>query len=201
MNYKKHYNALIERARTRNLDCYTERHHVIPRCMGGSDEKDNLVRLTPEEHYLAHLLLVKIYPLENKLVLAARYMTVDKDNKRSNNKMYGWLRRKFIEIPRPCAEETKEKISRVKKSKKMKHTEESKEKMRQASLSQKTTDEKRRKCSIAGKKAKGILKTEEHKKSLSLAALSRPRVTCEHCGKNVTKNMYARWHGEKCTRR
>ena len=37
MDYKKHYNALIERARGRELDAYVEWHHVIPKCMGGKD--------------------------------------------------------------------------------------------------------------------------------------------------------------------
>lgn len=35
-------------------EIYTEVHHIIPKCLGGSDEYDNLVRLTSEEHYLAH---------------------------------------------------------------------------------------------------------------------------------------------------
>ena len=70
MDYTKHYNLLIERAKNRLLECYTERHHIVPRCMGGSDDLDNLVDLTPEEHYVAHQLLVKMHPGEHKLVYA-----------------------------------------------------------------------------------------------------------------------------------
>ena len=39
MNYTKIYNDLIERAKTRKLDGYKEVHHIIPRCMGGGNEK------------------------------------------------------------------------------------------------------------------------------------------------------------------
>ena len=49
MDYQKHYDLLCERAKTRELNCYTESHHVIPRCMGGTNDPDNLVDLTPEE--------------------------------------------------------------------------------------------------------------------------------------------------------
>ncbi len=97
MNYSKHYNKLIERAKNRLLECYTERHHIVPKCMGGSDDADNLVRLTPEEHYVAHQLLVKMYPENYKLLYAARAMTMlDIHQKRSRNKEYSWLRKKFV---------------------------------------------------------------------------------------------------------
>ena len=40
MNYQKIYDSLIERARQRELkNVYFEKHHVIPKCMGGSNIK------------------------------------------------------------------------------------------------------------------------------------------------------------------
>lgn len=91
MNYKKIYESLIQKAKNRitNGQTYYERHHIIPKCMNGTDNKDNLVHLLPEEHYIAHLLLVKIYPKNNKLVYAANMMA------NRNNKSYGWIKRKF----------------------------------------------------------------------------------------------------------
>lgn len=94
MNYQKHYTALIERARIRNIAGYTENHHVIPKCLGGNDCESNFALLTAEEHYTAHLLLVKIYPHEPKLIFAALMMTVSNGiHGRSKNKAYGWVRR------------------------------------------------------------------------------------------------------------
>jgi hypothetical protein len=60
MNYHALYDRIIDRARTRTLDEYTEQHHVIPRSFGGSNSKDNLVRLTPREHFICHFLLCKM---------------------------------------------------------------------------------------------------------------------------------------------
>lgn len=96
MDYKKHYSLLIERAKNRSINSYYERHHVIPRCLGGTDDPNNLVNLYPEEHFVAHQLLVKIYPNNFKLVNAAAMMCVGtKTQSRSNNKMYSWLRKKL----------------------------------------------------------------------------------------------------------
>jgi len=90
MDYKNHYNKLINRARTRVLTGYYESHHIIPRCFSGTNDATNLVNLTPEEHYLAHLLLVRIHNFNHKLVSAAMMMCAG----RKSNKVYGWLRRR-----------------------------------------------------------------------------------------------------------
>ncbi len=97
MNYTKHYNALIAKAKTRVLFAYTEKHHIIPRCLGGNNSKDNLVSLTPEEHYVAHQLLVKMYPNNTSLVYALNMMTVSSDKCIRNNKKYGWIKRRHQE--------------------------------------------------------------------------------------------------------
>jgi hypothetical protein len=70
MNYAKIYESLIERSRTENRK-YTifsgyEKHHIIPKSLGGSNKNDNLAILTPREHCIAHMLLVKMYTGESK---------------------------------------------------------------------------------------------------------------------------------------
>lgn len=94
MNYLAHYDKLIERARNRVLEGYIERHHVIPKCMGGSDDADNIVRLTAREHFVAHQLLVKIYPNIGGLISAVRYLTSTRKGNPVKSRMYEWLRKK-----------------------------------------------------------------------------------------------------------
>jgi hypothetical protein len=96
MNYKDHYDRLIAKPRRKAGLGYTETHHIVPRCMGGSEEADNKVELTPEEHFLAHLLLVKMYPTEKWLAVSAMLM----GHRTGSNKVYGWLRRRHAETMR-----------------------------------------------------------------------------------------------------
>lgn len=99
MNYKLHYDKLVNRGKNRILpaDVHTESHHIIPKCMNGSNDIFNLVDLTPEEHFLAHQLLVKIFPGVTDLICAAHLMCYDQTGKRLNNKLFGWIKRRLAE--------------------------------------------------------------------------------------------------------
>lgn len=80
MNYKKIYDQLVEKCKVRGLDKsalegYFEKHHVVPRCMGGSDEPENFVLFTGREHFIAHMLLMRAYPESTSLMRAAFMMS------------------------------------------------------------------------------------------------------------------------------
>lgn len=63
MNYQKIYNNLIATRKNRGLlEGYTEKHHILPKSLGGDKtDSNNLIVLTAREHFLAHFLLAKIY--------------------------------------------------------------------------------------------------------------------------------------------
>lgn len=69
MDYKRIYESIIQKARNEDRKkgngIYYESHHIIPKCLGGSDKKDNRVLLTAKEHFVCHKLLTKIYPDSN----------------------------------------------------------------------------------------------------------------------------------------
>jgi hypothetical protein len=103
MNYQKHYDILIDRSKIRQfgknrkqleseIGCI-ERHHIIPKCLSGTNKKENLVFLTPEEHYVAHQLLCRIFPQCYGLAIAVFRMTHNGKNLYRNNKLYGWIRK------------------------------------------------------------------------------------------------------------
>lgn len=92
MDYAKIYRELVSSSNGVE-ETYFEEHHIIPKCMGGSNDPDNLCYLTPEAHFVAHQLLAKIH--RNKsLVHAANMM----GNTRITNKSYGWLRKAHAEF-------------------------------------------------------------------------------------------------------
>ena len=65
MNYFKHYQLLCSTRKTMNRQKgdsqYYEKHHILPKSLGGDNNNANLVLLTSKEHYLAHLLLYNHY--------------------------------------------------------------------------------------------------------------------------------------------
>src|SRR5210317_2591252 len=99
--YKKWYDSIIDRAKNRVLSCYVERHHIIPKSCGGSNDKDNLVPLTAREHYIVHMLLpfcvIKKYKL--KMIRGFMYMNVKPKNSKRfykiNSRMYEKFRIEF----------------------------------------------------------------------------------------------------------
>ena len=61
VNYNLIYHHIIARGLSREYcEIPTENHHVIPRSEGGSNKKSNKVALTPKEHHIAHLCLIKL---------------------------------------------------------------------------------------------------------------------------------------------
>ena len=63
MNYEKLYENLIaNRRKLGTPEGYTEKHHIIPRSFGGTDDPVNLIALTAREHFMAHRFLARIHP-------------------------------------------------------------------------------------------------------------------------------------------
>ena len=54
---------------------YHERHHILPKCLGGTDDNNNLIDLFAREHFIAHKLLAEENPDNKQLVLAWHMMT------------------------------------------------------------------------------------------------------------------------------
>ena len=89
MNYSKIYNDLIEKGKSNvftDTDYY-ETHHIIPKGLGGTDDKDNLVNLTYRQHFVAHWLLFRIYP-DNKQIAAAFHISAFGTNCRNTRKKH-----------------------------------------------------------------------------------------------------------------
>jgi hypothetical protein len=81
--YNTWYTAITSKAKNRQLNGYSESHHIIPKSLGGTDILDNLVNLTAREHFICHWLLTKIYPSGEsnwKMLNALRMMRAENSN-------------------------------------------------------------------------------------------------------------------------
>jgi len=87
MNYSTTYEKLIASAKANPPVGYCEVHHIVPRCIGGGNEQDNLVSLSARQHFVAHQILAKIHG--GKLIAPAYMMS--KNGKHSSHD-YEWLR-------------------------------------------------------------------------------------------------------------
>ena len=79
-NYKFKYYSFIEQRLHRPLvkEQGYEIHHIIPKCLNGTNKKSNLVKLTYREHYIAHRMLVKMYEGRDKCKMAFALKSLSK---------------------------------------------------------------------------------------------------------------------------
>lgn len=98
MNYLKVYCALIRKAESRkNLNVYTESHHVFPKSIFGKNNR--IAKLTAREHFLAHLLLEKAlrkrYGSKNRKTRSALHAVIYMGQKYKNSRLYAAARERF----------------------------------------------------------------------------------------------------------
>ena len=199
--YSDWYNAIIARARVdiNRTSGKFEKHHVIPKSLGGSNEPDNLVKLTPREHFICHLLLTKMTHGNHlfKMVSALNLM-INNTNKRLGrthvtNRKYN-ASRFYAAVT--FSDEHKRKLSEAaKKRAPRKETAEANEKRRQFMCEYKKTPEHRAKQAASqtgqirgswgshsqetkdkiSQLHKGKPKSEEHRKKIGQNQLGKKR--------------------------
>jgi hypothetical protein len=171
--YNTWYNNITENARTRFLDGYKERHHIIPRSLGGADDKENLVDLTAREHFICHWLLTKMHTGESraKMIYALNGMKrngqhTQRYETKITSRVYENLKKEFSLVHSAAMK------GRLAHNKGVPATEEQKEKNRKSALGKKMSPE-----SIAKgvAKRKGQKRTKEQKENISKSLKGKPK--------------------------
>lgn len=220
MNYQRIYSQLIEDAKNNpKPNTYKEKHHIIPKCQGGSDEQDNLILLTARQHFLAHWLLYKIH---GGYKLACAWFSVCRVGKGQEERH---INSRYFELAKHIHSLEKSKNSQGQNNNfwGKTHTEETKEILRKKCgrpLSQERKDD-------ASKRFKGVSKSEEHKKKIGRVGLiclvnihtnecirvpktdlrygsddwvfhrkihKEQKITCSYCGLKMNQGNINRWH-------
>jgi hypothetical protein len=118
--YTKWYYNIVDLAKSRSKlsDSYYEKHHIIPKSLGGTNDVKNLVLLTAREHFICHLLLTKMVTGDARRTMAyacARMIHGNKYQQRYkiNSSRYQQLRirlNKYL-VGRTFSNETRKKMS------------------------------------------------------------------------------------------
>lgn len=222
--YKTWYDSIIEKSKNRTLEEYSEVHHIIPRSMGGSDDADNLARLTGREHFICHWLLIKLTTGSDRrsMINALQMMRAESTyQKRYANKItarvYATYRAEYAKIKSNmmtgdsnCSRRpgVGEKIRQAKLGvKRAAFSDEWIEKMAEkkrgssnprfgVEVTQSTRDKIREKATGRKQSPETVAK-----KAAAIRGLHREKILCPHCGKSVAVNGYPRWHGPNCRSR
>lgn len=116
MDYQKLHDQIIKRGKTRIICSPCERHHIVPKCMGGTNNLENIVKLTSREHFIIHKILCKLYPDVVGLKIAWKLLSDLNNHNRRNSRFYANIRTTMIEISK--SPERRRKISESLKGKK-----------------------------------------------------------------------------------
>jgi hypothetical protein len=168
--YTNWYYSIIKTAHDRPVTGYTERHHIIPKSLGGDNSEKNLVRLTAREHFVCHHLLTKM-TLGNERVkmLHALGKFIQNNHLQQRN-----ITARCYEISRKAIIEARTGTKRPGVG-------------------------GVRKGNIPWNKGMtGITHSVESNKSRSETFKNKPITSCPHCGKQGNGNVMFRYHFTNC---
>jgi hypothetical protein len=173
--YKTWYNSIIENAKNRVVDGYVEKHHILPKSLGGEDNKENLVALTAREHFICHWLLVKMYTGEarSKMIYALNGMKrnghcTKRYETKITSRVYENLKKEFS-IVHSATMKGRDSWNKGHKEDRPDVL----EKVKQAALNRKPQSKESRE--LQASKTRGQKRNDEQKAKISLALKGKPK--------------------------
>ena len=214
--YTRWYYNIIQRAQTRTISGYTERHHIIPKSLGGSNDKANLVDLTAREHFVCHWLLPKMVEgiFKYKMWNAFSAMLYWHNDLQQREKI---TPRKFEILKIQISKSRAIKFSGPDNPMYGKtHSIEAKAKISKTHLGKKVTLQTREKLRLTPKHTGPNIKLRGENNAMNIPGMKEKRedifvkkygvsgpalvpYKCEHCGKEgAGLGNYKRWYSNNC---
>jgi hypothetical protein len=173
--YTKWYYTIINNAKDRLITEYSEKHHIIPRSLGGTNDKNNIIRLTSKEHFVVHLLLTKMtignakYKMNFALHMLSNAKNIGQGRYIPSGKIYEIARKAYREaLDLYWTHERRLQNSIMKKKKEFKHNQRSiiaiSEYQKRKQWTKKALENRLNNCLKAAKDRKGSKWSDERKK-------------------------------------
>lgn len=209
--YTHHHNRylkFIESRKHRTHEGVIEKHHIIPKSMGGDNNLENIIELTPREHYIAHWMLWKAY--RNKSMSFAFWSMSNNGKGKINSKTYAAVREDFIEkVASPNGKVCGHTWSAESKQKRSEHylgennpfygkthTEETKQRISKALQGENSPFYGKR----LTKEQLSVFHSENRGNNWGVLNKGKkhPKVECPHCGKIGGGGNMKRYHFDNC---
>ena len=190
-------NALQQQRNNDSGSIYYESHHIIPKCMGGTDDSFNRVLLTAKEHYICHRLLPKFTIGKFKYKLSyALWAMINRSNKFQKRtqvtaRSYEYIRKEYI-TQQSKGRKGKTLVELYGNEKAQTILLNMKSRKSRGSPSIKEREE-------ISKRIKNLSKTKPWKRNFQIKPLDRK--ICPHCLREFDLGNYGRYHGDKCKSR
>lgn len=185
--YHKWYHQIVEHRKANIAEGYTEKHHIILRSLGGTDDPNNLVILTAREHFICHRLLTKMITGSDRIkmlrALNAFSIGSKKNPRRLTSKQYAIARAAYV--PRTDYVHSIETRSKISKALRGKIEPEERNAKRSATLKGRTLSEEHR--INLSKSLKGRVSPT---KGRTFSGRSFSKLSCPVCGKEIGKNNF-----------
>lgn len=218
--YKKIYFNIISNANNQyrsKKNLYYERHHIIPKSLGGDNSSENIVLLTAREHYICHKLLIRITIGTAKLAMLHAVWAFNRKSKNQNRNVVS--SRDYENIRKQLSEEmSKARLGIMNKGRVVSDDQKNKisKSLRGRTLSTLTKERMKKSwktrpprslshCENISLATKGKQLSEETKIRMSNSKKGINPVhtqvpwDCEYCSKTgIGIGNYKRWHGENC---
>lgn len=195
--YTKAYFQIITSAKTRIVEGYVERHHIIPKSLGGTNDQTNLVRLTAKEHFICHLLLLRMTQGKSRIKMLRAIQAFGMSKKAGKRKLtarqYQTIRTLTADLPawnrgKTLADYTPEQKEALRKSG-----------ITKRGRAQTAEANAKRSATQSGRPAHNKGKSMPFKGRVSpTKGMTHSKKPCPHCGKEVAANIMAKYHGDRC---
>lgn len=211
--YKKWYFDIINKYKNIISDGVGEKHHIIPKSMGGKDDDENLVLLSPRVHYICHWLLTKMTEGNQRRKMTFALHTFFHFNKyrklNFNSRQYEFHKKKFAEACKERVPITKKDVYTFKKEKTNEIFVGTRNQFKNYSkISAQDINWLVNHC-FNPNDPKKIIKGwgiwidsmqdysyNKHRPPMPIELTQK--IVCEHCNKTSSLGNYRRWHGDRC---
>lgn len=208
--YYMWYSSLINKnLNTTFHGVYTEKHHILPKSLGGSDDKRNIIAVPAREHYILHRLLTKFtvghdkakmcFALHSFFHLKNRYRKLPSFNTTSPSKIYEISKKEISNYKKSNPNYYKKDVYTIKHKLTNKSYTGTRKKLRD--LSSLTHQELYNLITRRNKCLKGwglLLENGSFSFDIPMKSIKTISKICPHCNISVDMRNYGKWHGKNC---